>query len=78
MKSKRNLIVLVLLAVVATAVLTGCTKKRCNCITTRAGFQNARGIEDLGEHANCSELDAEWTSADSTHQLLNKTCTPAD
>ncbi|MBP5644470.1 MAG: hypothetical protein J6W95_00900 [Bacteroidales bacterium] len=58
------------------ACLTGCTKKRCLCITERHGYQNARGLEELGSHKNCSELDAEWDAHDSTAQIITKTCVP--
>lgn len=66
------------ICLLATVCFAGCTKKRCICTTVRSGFQNARGIEELGEHSNCSELDKEWVSSDSTRQILNRTCIPEE
>ena len=60
----------------AAVCFVGCTKKRCICTTERYGFQPARGIEDLGGHANCSELDEERVADDSTMQYLYKKCVP--
>lgn len=78
MKSRNRLILLLAVISLTLALFSSCSKKRCNCLTTRVGYQTARSIEDLGGHSNCSELDAEWIANDSTSELLNKTCTPAD
>jgi len=75
--SKRTFFALAALCCLLTvACLTGCTKKRCLCVTTRYGYQSVRGLEELGEHANCSELDKEWEASDSSAQILTKTCVP--
>ena len=79
MKNNKKLIVPLMLGLVSVALLTGCKEnKRCNCVTTRYGYQAARGIEELGDHANCSELDSEWVAGDSTAQIITKTCIPLE
>ena len=37
-----------------------------------------QGLEPLGSHSNCSELDAEWVAADSTSDVLTKKCVPEE
>ena len=75
--SKKKIILLLPLALLLLSVcLTGCTKKRCLCITQRKNHQSTRALEELGSHKNCSELDAEWQASDSTAHIITKTCTP--
>ncbi len=71
---KKLFVVLGLVA--AMAAVVSCKEKRCECITTRAGFADARSLEPLGSHKNCSELNAEWVSADSLSDVLKKDCVP--
>jgi len=67
-------IVLVCLAAMALGIMAGCKEKRCSCITQRINERPAHSLEPLGNHKNCSELDREWMSSDSTHEMLMKTC----
>ena len=76
MKKMKILAVALLFVLPLALSTTSCQKKRCLCVTTRAEHQNARGIEDLGEHKNCAELDKEWVVDDSTRHIIEKKCTP--
>lgn len=70
---KKILLALGALAIIA--VVSSCKEKRCECITYRTDYAPARSLEPLGNHKSCSELDAEWPSADTASQdLLKKEC----
>lgn len=69
---KKAIVTVALLLIIA--CLSGCKEKRCKCTTLRAGERPAIGLEPLGSHSNCSELDAEWVAADSTSDVLTKKC----
>ena len=73
---KKTIVTIALILVVA--CLTGCKEKRCKCITNRYGELPAVGLEPLGSHKDCSELDAQWTASDSTSDILTKKCTPEE
>ena len=60
------------------AVTVGCKEKRCKCTTLRAGETPAIGLEPLGTHSDCSELNADWEASDSTGDLLTKVCVPEE
>ena len=73
---KKVFVALSLLA--ALIVLVSCGKeKRCQCTTLRGDgseYRPAVGLEPLGSHASCSELDATWVASDNTGDMLKKTC----
>ena len=73
---KKTIATVVLLLLIAG--LSGCKEKRCKCTTFRAGETPAVGLEPLGSHSNCAELDAEWMASDSTNDLLKKACVPEE
>ena len=75
-RTRSTLVLSALCILLAAVCLTGCTKKRCLCTTTRVNHQPTRGLEELGDHKNCSEFDKEWVASDSTGDLLVKTCVP--
>lgn len=55
--------------------LTGCKEKRCACTTVRGnGEFTAHSLEPKGTHKDCSELNKEWVSADSTGTILVMEC----
>ena len=54
--------------------LDSCKAKRCKCTTFRDKYLPAISLEPKSGHKNCSELNMEWQAADSTHDLLAKTC----
>lgn len=54
-------------------VLSSCTEKRCKCTTVRRGYPDSFSYEPKGDHASCSELDAEWYASDSV-SMLKMTC----
>lgn len=68
---KKVILVVVLCSFIA--VVSSCTGKRCKCTTIRRGYPNAVAFEPKGTHANCSELDDEWFTSDSS-ALLKRTC----
>lgn len=73
---KKILVVAAILLFIAG--LVGCKEKRCKCTTYRINETPAVGLEPLGDHSNCSELDAEWSAHDSTGDIMNKTCVPEE
>ena len=65
--------------VLAFAAITGCKEKRCACTTTRGdgganGEYVCHSLEPKGSHKDCSELNKEWTSSDSTNTMLLMEC----
>lgn len=73
---KKSIAIIAVLLIIA--CISGCKEKRCKCTTVRANFTPTVGLEPLGSHSNCAELNAEWTAADSSGDILNKTCVPEE
>lgn len=68
-------VIVVMGLVAALSIVMACKEKRCECITIRVDQQPARGLEPLGTHKSCEELNAIWESSDSLHDMLKKECT---